>query len=77
MNTIKVISRYGDFFFFNMSLIKVETGYLHQETTSLLPSSFTLTLLMQRGNMVDELTWGLTTDGRNEKAQCQSHYTSL
>lgn len=65
------------FFFFNMSLIKVETGYLHQETTSLLPSSFTLTLLMQRGNMVDELTWGLTTDGRNEKAQCQSHYTSL
>lgn len=45
MNTIKVISRYGDFFF-NMSLIKVETGYLHRETTSLLPSSFTLTLLM-------------------------------
>lgn len=46
MNTIKVISRYGDFFFFNMSLIKVETGYLHRETTSLLPSSFTLTFLM-------------------------------
>lgn len=34
------------FFFFNMSLIKVETGYLHRETTSLLPSSFTLTFLM-------------------------------
>lgn len=27
--------------------------------------------------MVGDLTWRLTTDGHNEKAQCQSHYASL